>query len=230
VATDADGKNPPSVSAMDIGREFFGNIDEIAVFALAPAGEAQSAAGFPEVGVVIVVKDPEKSEVLWNQILSLAAVLGARTSEPVAEITIEGKAGHVYRFDGIPPLAVVRSGERGLVIGTEGAVAASLRAVASKESIIQDEAFAALLGRLTPTTSKAVLVDVARALAIAAALGGGNDLRQVAALTSDLKVSLVTDEAANQLTIDAEITGLPKLRSLMPLFNGGPRGAVSARK
>ena len=75
-ADTADAKqNPPVLSAMDIGREFFHNIDELAVFALPPA--ADSAAGLPEVAVVVAAKDPEKSLALWNQVLSLAALFGA---------------------------------------------------------------------------------------------------------------------------------------------------------
>ena len=37
------GQNPPSISAMDIGREFFHNIEELSVFALPPAGSSAKA-------------------------------------------------------------------------------------------------------------------------------------------------------------------------------------------
>ncbi len=228
------GQPAGGVSAMDIGREFFHNIDEAALFALPPTGASTSGNALPEIGLVIAVKDAEKSEALWNQILSMAALFGARTAQPPAEVTIEGKPGRAYHFDGIPPLAVVRSPERGLIIGTQPAVAASLCASLNQESIAQDEAFAPLLARLTPDTSKAVLIDVGRAMQIVAAMSqgrSGQELREIGALVGDMKVSLVTDEAPNRLTIRADVTGLPKFRNLLPLLQGSPgRRPTAARR
>jgi hypothetical protein len=211
-------KDPPTISAMDIGREFFHNIEELAVFALPPAAES---AGLPEVAAVIAVKDPQKSEALWNQILMIAALFGARTAKPPAEVTIEGQKGRSYQFDGLPPVVVLRSSDRGLIIGTQGAVAASLRASARGESIEKDPGFAGLLGHVTPDTSKAVLVDVGRAMEMVAGMARGREAAQiklVSQVTKELRVSLVTDEAPNQLVIRAEVSGLPKYRDVLPLI------------
>ncbi len=223
---DSDGENPPLASAMDIGREFFHNIDELAVFALPPASDS---AKFPEVAAVIVVKDPDKSAALWNQILTIAALFGARASGPPAEVTIEGQSGHSYQFDGLPPIVVARSPGRALIIGTQGAVTASLQAAASGESIETDEGFGGLLAHVTPDTSKAVLLDVGRVVGIVAAISGGSDPQQLAMigqLARGTKVSLVTDEATNRLVIRAEVSGLPKYRDVFPLI----RQAISSPK
>ncbi|HEV3136363.1 MAG TPA: hypothetical protein VGZ26_00640, partial [Pirellulales bacterium] len=204
-----------------------------AVFVLPPSVPAASAQAIPDVGVVIAVKDPSKSEALWNQLLSLAAMFGAQTSQPVAEITIESKAGHVYHFAGVPPIAVVRSQDRTLTIGTEPAVAASVRAANTGASVLQDPAFGSLLGRLTPDTSKAVLIDVGRSANVAAALTKGREaqrLQMAGAVVRDLKVSLVTDEAPNQFTIRVEATGLPKMPAILSLFNEGRIGTSTANK
>jgi hypothetical protein len=216
--TNADGT--PSTSLMDVGRELFGNIDEVSVFVLAPAGEAKGGP-FPEIGAVIAVKDAAKSEALWNQILSLATLFGAGRPQPPQEVEIAGKKGQVYRFDGVPPIAVVRT-EGELVVGTQAAVTAAISAGANKKSITDDPAFEPLLARLTPNASKALLVDVGRAAEIALAMSGRDpDLEMIAALVHDMKVSLVTDEAPNRLTIEAELTGLPKFRDIVGLLNGG---------
>jgi hypothetical protein len=210
---------PPSISAMDIGREFFHNIEEVAVFALAPSGTA-SRAPIPEIGAVIAVKDAAKSEALWNQILMLVALAGKQPAKPPTEITLEGKSGRTYQFEGLPSIAVVRAG-RELVIGTEAAVAASLKASASQQSIAQDAACAPLIGRLTPDTSKALLVDVGRAVDLAAGLSRGRqsqEMKQAGALVRDLKFSILTDEAPNQLTLTAELTGLPKFRDIVSML------------
>ncbi len=223
---------PPMISAMDIGRELFHNIDELAVFVMPSVSD--SSRGFPEVAAAIAVKDPEKSAALWNQLLSIAMLFGAKTAGPPTEVTLEGQTGHRYQFDGIPPIVVVRSPNRGLLIGTEGAVAASLHAAANNESIESDEGFAGLLAHVSPDTSKAVLVDVGRAVALAGAFVDGNDARRLAAISqivNELKVSLVTDEAPNQLVIRAEVSGLPKYQDLLPLIRQemAPRRTAAAK-
>jgi hypothetical protein len=209
---------PPAISAMDIGRELFHNIEEVAVFAAAPA-ETSQPQRLPELAAVIAVKDVAKSEALWNQILTLASIAGARQAKPPADVTIEGAAGRLYSFDGFPQVAIVR-GSRELIIGTQAAVAASINADRERQSIAGDAAFAPLLARLTPDTSKALLVDVGRAVEIAGAMSGrqSRELRDIAPLVRDLKVSLVTDEAPNQLTITAEVSGLPKFRDIHALL------------
>jgi hypothetical protein len=203
---------------MDIGRELFHNIEEVAVFAAAPAESSQPQKP-PEMAAVIAVKDVAKSEALWNQILTLASIAGARQAKPPADVTIEGAAGRLYSFDGFPAVAIVR-GPRELIIGTQAAVAASIKADRQRQSIASDPAFAPLLARLTPDTSKALLVDVGRAVEIAGAMSGGQprELRDIAPLVRDLKVSLVTDEAPNQFTITAELSGLPKFRDIHALL------------
>jgi hypothetical protein len=47
---------------------------------------------------------------------------------------------------------------------------------------------------------------------------GGNEARAIGQLTKNLKASLVTEEAPNQLVIRAEVTGLPKYREALPLI------------
>ncbi len=226
----ADGQSPPSVSAMDIGREFFNNIEELSVFAMAPTVPTQK---IPDIGVVVAVKDPAKSEALWNQILSLATLVGARQPTPATDISIEGKAGRVYHFDGMPPVVVLRL-DREMIIGTEGAVASSARSQTAG-TIAQDPAFASLLARLTPDTSKALLVDVGRAVDVAAALSHNREARQLKAIgemTRETKVSIVTDEAPNQLTVRAELTGLPKFQAILSFIDSQqqrPQQASSAK-
>jgi hypothetical protein len=227
--TNADGT--PSISLMDVGRELFGNIDEVSVFGMAPA-ESSGRQPLPEVGAVIAVKDPAKSEALWNQILSLATLFGARQAQPPADVDIEGHKGKTYHIDGLPPIAVVRI-DKELVIGTTAAAAAALRAGQQGESIADDPAFAPLLARLTPDSSKALLVDVGRAMQIVAAMSPGNSQRELAAMSQMLretKVSLVTDEAPNCLTVRAELTGLPQFRELVQLFAAPPRLPATAAR
>jgi hypothetical protein len=222
VATVTNADGTPSISLMDVGRELFGNIDEVSVFAIEREGEAKRRGQLPEIGAVIAVKDAAKSEALWNQILSLAMLFGARHAQPAAEVEIEGRKGRVYQFDDIGPLAVVRTdGE--LIVGTQTAVSAAVRAGRDKSSILTDEQFQPLLAKLTPHASKALLVDVGRAVKIVNDMEAGpnsQEYRMIQAIVRDMKVSIVTDEAPNRLTIQADLTGLPKFRDIVMLLNG----------
>jgi hypothetical protein len=93
-------------------------------------------------------------------------------------------------------------------------------------TIAQDPAFASLLARLTPDTSKALLVDVGRAVEIAAAMSNNREARELKAigeLARETKFSIVTDEAPNQLTVRAELTGLPKFQSILSFIESQKR-------
>jgi len=45
-------------------------------------------------------------------------------------------------------------------------------------------------------------------------------MRMIGALVHDMKISIVTDESPNQLTIRADVTGLPQFRDIVMLLNG----------
>jgi hypothetical protein len=235
------GLNPPSVdgdhkptgggiSAMDLGREVFANIEEITVFALPPAAAGAARRPTPELGLVLTVKDASKSEALWSQLLALPSLLGAPSVQGAREVTIEGHGGTVYQFPKAPPVVVVRAAESDLIVGTEGAVAESLKALASKNSIGSDASFATLLRRLTSNSSKALLLDAGRMAQTAAAMSGGNSRESMVAgmLLKDLKVSLVTDEEPTQLGFTMQATGLPKVPAIIKIVSR-PTQAVDPR-
>ena len=234
------GLNPPSAdtdhgpsnstaSVMDIGREVFANIEEITLFALPSAG-AGAKRPTPEIGLVFAVKDAAKSEALWSQLLALPALLGAPGVQAVKEVTIEGQHGRVYQFPNAPPVVVVRTAASDLVVGTEGAVAESLKALATKNAIRNDASFATLLDRLSPNSSKALLLDAGRALQTATAMSRGDNREMIVAgmLLKDLKVSLVTDETPTQFGFTVQATGLPNVPAIIKTV-GGPAPSVGPR-
>ena len=222
-----------SFAIMDLGREIFGNMEEAALFVMPPeAGGARGGPPIPEIGLVIAAKDAAKSEMVWNQLLSLPALFGAPGAPAAREATIEGQAAKVYAFPDAPPVALVRLGDRVLVAGTQSAVAAAVRADATKQGIRQDASFKPLLDGLEPTTSKAVLLDLARvAQAAGAVVGGGEaeEVRMAASFLEGLKVSAVTEEGPTHFAVRIEATGLPNVpklvRALAPVMMGHERAA-----
>jgi len=232
-ATPAAGKasnqGPVEVTGMDIGREIFSNIEEVALFVLPTATQsAGSHHPLPAMAAVFAVNDAAKSEELWNQILSIVAMAGFHDTHP-RDITIEGTKARLYHFQGAPPIVVVRTPERELIVGTEDAASAALRASRSHDSIRNDASYSKVLAKLTPTSSKAILVDAGRAMQIAKSLsGGGNtsEMDMAVVAVKDLHVSLVTDEARDSLTVRIEASGLPNVPSIIKMIASQPHSTA----
>lgn len=202
------------LALMDIGRELFGNIEEVGVFLLPTSGGGP----IPDVGVILAVKDAQRSEVLWNQLLALPAIFNPGEAQPPRNIEIEGQAGKEYQFPEIPPIALVRAQDRAIVAGTRPAVEAALKTGASGESIIGDSGFRPLLDSLTPESSKAVLVHVGRTLQAVSPIIDRNDaaeIQRIAPLLDETRVILITDEKPTQFTIRAAVTGLPDVPTIV---------------
>lgn len=219
------------VTAMDIGREIFANVEEVSLFVL-PSASGEGRNIMPDVGMVAAVKDPAKSEALWDQLLSLAALAGPQVAGPPQEIEIEGQKARQYQFAGAPPIVIVRLADRGMAAGTRGAVTAALHAEKSKNSITGDDQFQPLLERLKAETSKALLVHVGRVVELAAAAERrhGDEIRQIASLLGDLRFMVATHEAPNEFAVQASVSGLPNVPKIVHAALGGQFGDRAERR
>jgi hypothetical protein len=165
-----------------------------------------------------MAKDPAKSEALWKQLLSLPAALDARRTRPPRTCTVHGLEGAEFSLPDFPPIVLVRLENRALLAGTNQAVAAAVQTFRSQENILQDPAFKPLLERLSPDTSKAVLIHASRSLAAASRLAGrreAKDLAMAAQLSGDLTLSLVTHERPTQLIVQLDAAGLPNVPNII---------------
>jgi len=207
-----------NLTAMDLGRELFHNVEELALFALPSAGGPTHGPPIPEVAMVVAVKDAAKSEALWDQLLSLGATFGGPEFPAPREVTIEGIQGKAYAIPEGPPVVVVRVGDGAMVAGTESAVAAAIRAAESENGIESDATFKPLLENLDPTTSKALLLHVGRAVQVAAA-GVPDDapaeLKMAGMALKDLKIAALTEEGSTQFAVRLNATGLPNLLEIV---------------
>ena len=212
---------PRYLTAMDIGREVFANIEEIGLFALG----SKKAGGppIPDVGMVLAVKDSGKSKELWTQLLLLPGLADPSQFQPPREIEVEGRAGTAFQFPNIPPIVLVRLDDRVLVAGTQAAVAAAIRTSANANAITHDAAFKPLLDSLTPDSSKAILIHAGRSLPFLASLAHGHEARELAMAASflnDLTISLATSETPTQLVVRAVASGLPDIPKIIRSMAG----------
>jgi hypothetical protein len=218
---------PQYVAALDIGRELFSNIEEIAIFALPQAESGAGELPLPEMGLVVAVKDVAKSQALWNQLLTIPGFALPQLPPP-ADIQVGGHSGKEFRYPDAPPIQLVRLGDDGLVLGTRGAVAAAVGAQGNGTSVAADAGFQPLLAELTPSSSKAILVDVGRAIETAATANPheADELQMVASLVGGLRVSLVTDEQPTSLTVRLAATNLPDVQKLIDIAVAHEQGAL----
>ena len=210
-AAQADVQTRP-LSAMDIGREVFANIDEISLFTLPGTAGAIDRQPVPDVGLIISSQDPARSAALWTQLLTLPAAVAAPQVQGPVEVTVGNHHAQEFRFADAPAIVLVRMPECGVILGTQGAVTAAVSACEKGSTITADAEFEPLLQSLTQTSSKALLVDVSRALEMAISLGDGRDgdeLQTARALLDELRLSLITDEAPTSFTLRIEAAGLP---------------------
>ena len=196
-------------SAMDIGREFFANIQEASLFVLPSAATRE----VPDCGLVIAANDIEKSATLWNELLSLPEKLGLDEAPQGQDVSVGNLKGRRYSFadNDIPDLTIVRLDNRTLVVGTHKAVESVVNSPANSSNLVSrmigDHAYA----------SKAVYVHAGRALQLASTLD--SEVREMhnafGPALGDLSLTWVADEGPNRLVVQTELANLPKFGDML---------------
>jgi hypothetical protein len=221
VAPAAKPSEPRYVSAMDLGREVFANIEEVSIFVM-PSPNPDARSPIPEVGLVFGVKDPEQSQALWDQLLALPSMFGLPLTSPPSDVTVEGQAGRQFRFPYIPPVVLVAQKDRTFIAGTQGAVAAALRVAAGKQDgIAKDTQLKPLIDALPEHTSKGAVIHVGRTLRLIAPIAGPDmpqELGLTASVVDNLSLSFVTDEQPTEFAVRAEAKGLPDITKIVKMM------------
>jgi hypothetical protein len=209
---------PPVVTALDIGREFFANINGIAVYALPPSGEGAPKGGIPDLAATITVNDPAKSQALWGEILGLASLA---TGGP----TIEGEPSEVagtpvrsYRFKPGVTVCQATVGHHLFIASSESALARSLETKRSGKSIVDDPGFAPLIARLGPSTTFVVLADAGRCMQLARPFMPAEQVAQfepVIGLLASTTGFFTIDQSDRVLRLSGGVTGVPNVSGLV---------------
>jgi hypothetical protein len=223
--TDSAAHAAPGIALMDIGRELFANVQSITVFAQPGAGP------IPDVAAIVHARDGEKSELLWNQLLSLPMLFGALPPQSMSEIEVGGRQAKQYQFPQAPPIVVVQPNSDALLVGTAGAVEAALSASDTGVAVDQHPQLGPLVRQTSDTTSKAVYVSASGVMRCAQSVVGPRELRemqQIAPLVENLTYAFTVDEAPTQLSVQLEVSGLPKVSDALKTASGG-RIAVESR-
>jgi hypothetical protein len=227
-AGDARAAAPRSLTGLDLGREVFANVREVMTFVLAQP-PAQEGPGSPP---IFTVKDPARSQALWNTILSVGATVAGARIDPVRTEEMGGRAVGIYAFPESVELYLVTLPDRVVLATSRLAVLESIKAAEGKGTLLNDGAFARIASALTPQTSKIGAVHPGRALQIAGGMHGipEREVQQIAAVLEGMTpIVFLTEETPSSLKVRC-VSGIPQLAPLLPEILGiarhqGPRQA-----
>lgn len=208
----SQSQTPPPIIGLDFGRELFANMVDFAIYALPPAESGGSEGPAPDVAGVIRVNDPAKSQALWTQILGIASMAAGAPTTDGKVVSVGGADVRTYTFPIGVQIHFATLEDKIVVAATQAAMQRSLEAVAGGQSILDDQAFAPSLERISENTSKALFVHPARCLQVARKFMSESDVRQAepaVAMLTDLVASVLTDESEGMFRLSAMATGLP---------------------
>ncbi|MFT5154461.1 MAG: hypothetical protein ACI841_004468, partial [Planctomycetota bacterium] len=193
-----DSLGRPVVSFMDIGRELFGNIVDVSLFAMpevdfgggseldgrmaevaSMSNESQEDAGWqlpvPQAGLAMRVNDAERSKAMWDLVLSTMSLANGHAPE---HFQLAGYGVTKYELEGMP--VYVGSTDNELVITPSRiAVERSLVARATGFSIRNDDSFREAMAKFSDDKTMALFASPGRVAALASQVMPQADAEQV---------------------------------------------------
>jgi len=209
----------PPISILDLGREVFANITSFAVFATPPT-EPQAHAGppIPDVAAVLNVNDPGKSEALWGQFLGIASLANGAPSMKGTPVEVAGVSARSYKMPEGVTVYFTTVDDHVIIASSKAAVEAAAHAKRNDASVSDDRAFAASLSRISPSSTKAVVIHAGRCVEIARQFMPPGELAEAEpymAVLSDTVASLVVDHSDEVFRISVALTGIPDVGDLV---------------
>ncbi|MFQ5589593.1 MAG: hypothetical protein ACE5HE_00380 [Phycisphaerae bacterium] len=208
------GDAPAVVTALDFGRELFANIMSFAVFALPPAADVERNPPVPDLAAVVSVIDADRSEALWAQVLGIAAVAAGARNLDGTPVEINGVDARRYQLPKNAAVYLATDGNDVLLSTTREAMARSIQARRTGQSVLDDDVFAASLSRFGPDTTRGVFVHPGRVLGIARQFMSRQEFAEMEAFLpalSNTVASVVVDHSDNAFHLSCAVTGLPEV-------------------
>ncbi len=212
-----------NLTGLDVGREIFANIEQIAVF-LTPGANDGAGAPLPQIaldhlGVVITSRDPAQTRQL------LATILGAAfpgESDPAAGRFKIGNSNGQGIYCHLQQIGRVT-----LLSLNPDVAAASAAAIARHASVCDTGLLRDAVDRINPATSKLILVNAGGAMRLIGPqvnvkaldpdqLKQLNDsFAQIARAADSTTLQVRTDEQPDSFAFDSEVSGIPPLNEVV---------------
>jgi len=228
----AASKSIKNFTGLDIGREIFANIEQINLFALPPDGSANAGnIGAPPIatnlGLAVTSRNPQQTRRILTQMLTVANLVAGKTDtgQP-ADGTGKYQIGLVN--DQKLYCYMNQMNKTTVLSLNPDVVETSVSAIKRRRSVCTSGPLNEAVSKLSPSTSKLLLVNVGGALHVADAYiqatynnpqnPAHKTLAQLAKACEKTSIQLGTDERINNFNVRLSIDQLPPLDNLFPVL------------
>jgi hypothetical protein len=212
------------ITGMDIGREIFSNIEEVCVFVIPPTvcpdvPRPQRDMPIPDTALIVAAKDPERSQALWSEILSLVAL--ASGEEPGTE-RFEKIGETLVQIHAVPEIGELYSAQLdgAFVLGTSmAAIQASVEAKTSNKNMASDPGLAQARSWITADSSIAVIAHGGRLAEMSKQFAPAppEQVEMAARALRQTVFCLAVDEAQTRFGVRAGVMGLPQVNEILQM-------------
>ncbi len=238
--TDASGA--PVVTIMDLGREVFGNLVNVALFALPSISEGPGGMPIPDAALAMSVNDPERSKAIWRLVLGMAQGATSGNGRMTSSSVGAHKDGvERFQIEGVD-VFLFSQGDRLVISPSKRAIEAAVGA-AGGANLTRDELFAGLAQQASKDHTSVFGVSMGRIADLAAQVIPAHELEEVGpflALLSDTAIVATTRHSDTDLRWSAKVSGLPNVGPMVAQliheemhggsFQRGTFAASAARK
>lgn len=212
--TDAQGR--PVVTIMDLGREVFGNMRDVAVFTLPSMAEGPGGEPIPDAALAMTVNDVERSRAIWELVLGVAkGATGGGSTQPRHQ-EVAGTRVHRYDLQGMG-VYLYAHGDHVVLSPSLRAIEGAVRA-AKGENVANDAAFADLVRTASSDHTSVVGVSIGRCAAMARPMIPQHELGPVLDLLADSSFTATTRHSDTQLAWSAKFRGIPNVGPMVEKF------------
>ena len=226
----AASKSIKNLTGLDIGREVFANIEQINIFALPPSASKSNVTRPPiagNLGLAITSHNPQQTRQLLTQLLTVANLVTGQTD--VGQTAQGAGKYQVALVNNQPICCYMNHMNKTTVLSLDpDIVEASISAMKRRRSVYSAGPLKEAVSKLSPSTSKLVLVNVGGAIEVADSSltaiyknpqnPSHKTLAQLAKACSKTSVQIGTDEQINNFSVRLNINKLPPLGNLFPLL------------
>jgi len=228
----AAGKSIESLTGLDIGREIFANIEQITLFALPPdSASAKGNKAIPPIvtnlGLAVTSHNPQQTRQILTQMLTVANLVAGQSDSGQPE---QGTGKYQIGLVKNQKLyCYMNQMNKTTVLSLNpDVVETSISAIKRRRSVCTAGPLQEAVNKLSPTTSKLVLVNLGGAIRLADShlKATYNNPRnpahkmyaQLAQACDNTGIQLRTDEKINNFNSRVSIDQLPPLDNVFPLL------------
>ena len=228
----AASKSIETFTGLDIGREIFANIEQINLFALSPDSSSNGGnIGAPPIaanlGLAVTSRNPKQTRQILTQLLTVAnLVTGQTDTGQPADGTGKYQIGLVNNQK---LYCYMNQMNKTTVLSLNpNVVETSVSAIKRRRSVCTAGPLNEAVSKLSPSTSKLVLINVGGGIRVADAYltatydnpqnPAHKTLAQLAQACDKTSIQLGTDERINNFNVRLSIEQLPPLDNLFPVL------------